>query len=107
MSEVSGIMYRGFENIMIGRAPLDGLVITPRICGMCCTAHLKAAAKALDMICNVTVSDNAKRIRNVTLIMEKLQSDIRHAFFLFMPDFANPCYKASPYLKRLCGDMSR
>jgi hydrogenase large subunit len=31
----AGIMYRGFENILVGRAPLDGLVLTPRICGIC------------------------------------------------------------------------
>ncbi|MCM2359747.1 MAG: nickel-dependent hydrogenase large subunit, partial [Geobacteraceae bacterium] len=31
----SGTMYRGFEKIMQGRGALDGLVITPRICGIC------------------------------------------------------------------------
>ena len=46
----AGTMYRGFENVMAGRSALDGLVITPRICGMCSTAHLTAAAKALDAI---------------------------------------------------------
>ena len=51
----AGTMYRGFENIMLGRAPLDGLVITPRICGICSTSHLYAAAKALDMIYGVGV----------------------------------------------------
>jgi len=43
-----GTMYRGIENLMTGRGPLDSLVITPRICGICTTAHLNAAAKALD-----------------------------------------------------------
>ena len=37
-------MYRGIENLMTGRGPLDSLVITPRICGICTTAHLNAAA---------------------------------------------------------------
>jgi hydrogenase large subunit len=27
-----GIMYRGFETLLLGRAPLDSLVITPRVC---------------------------------------------------------------------------
>ncbi len=31
----TGTMYRGFEGMMTGRKPLDGLVITPRICGIC------------------------------------------------------------------------
>ncbi len=86
----AGIMYRGFENILVGRAALDGLVITPRICGICTTAHLYAAAKALDMLYNVQPPDNAIKIRNSTLMVEHIQSDMRHAFLLFMADFTNP-----------------
>lgn len=89
----SGTMYRGFENIMVGRAPLDGLVITPRICGICSTAHLTAAAQALDAIAGIGVSDDAQRIRNLALMVEHIQSDMRHAFLLFMPDLANPIYR--------------
>jgi Ni,Fe-hydrogenase I large subunit len=89
----AGIMYRGFENLLVGRAALDGLVLTPRICGICTTSHLKAAAKALDMIYNVRLPDNAIRIRNVTLIAEKVQNDFRHAFMLFMVDFTNSAYQ--------------
>ncbi len=59
----SGTMYRGFENIMIGREPLDGLVITPRICGICSTSHLYAAASALDMLFNVDVPRQATWIK--------------------------------------------
>lgn len=92
----AGTMYRGFENLLLGRAILDGLVITPRICGICSTSHLKAAAKALDMFFNVKVPDNAKRIRNVTLMAEQIQNDFRHAFLLFMADFSNPVYEKHP-----------
>ncbi len=89
----AGMMYRGFENLLIGRALLDGLVLTPRICGICSTSHLKAAARALDMFFRVKIPDNAVRIRNITLIAEKIQNDIRHAFMLFMADFTNPAYQ--------------
>ncbi|MGD8942900.1 MAG: nickel-dependent hydrogenase large subunit, partial [Desulfobacterales bacterium] len=89
----AGIMYRGFENLLIGRAVLDGLVLTPRICGICSTSHLNAAAKALDMFFNVEIPNNAVRIRNITLIAEKIQNDIRHAFMLFMADFTNRAYQ--------------
>jgi len=88
-----GSMYRGFENIMIGRSALDGLVITPRVCGICSTAHLKAAAKALDHIFEVRVPDSAKRIRNLALGVEKLQNDMRHGFLIFMSDFAGKGYR--------------
>jgi len=87
-----GTMYRGFENLLKGRAPLDGLVITPRICGICTTAHLKAAVKALDMMAGVRVPDDALRVRNLTLMAEQLQNDMRHTFLLFTPDFASPAY---------------
>ena len=88
----AGTMYRGFENLLVGRAALDGLVITPRICGICSTSHLKAAAKALDQFFGVQVPGNAKRIRNITLMVEHLQNDVRQAFVMFAADFVNPAY---------------
>jgi Ni,Fe-hydrogenase I large subunit len=91
-----GTMYRGIENLMTGRGPMDSLVITPRICGICTTAQLNAAAKALDMAYSVKVPDNARRLRNVTLMVEQLQNDIRHAVFLFMPDLTHPRYADQP-----------
>ncbi len=98
-----GTLYRGFENLLIGRRPMDALVIAPRVCGICSTAHLKAAAKALDMVYRAGVPDNAIRIRNVTLMVELLQNDIRHAFLLFMPDFLNPAYRSQPLHEEAAG----
>jgi len=86
-------MYRGFENIMIDRAPLDGLVITPRICGICTTAYLNAAVKALDMLYGAKIPANAMRIRIITLLVEQLQNDFRHSALLFMPDFTSLAYQ--------------
>ena len=94
-----GTMYRGFENLLRGRAPLDGLVITPRVCGICSTSHLKAATKALDMIFKVHVPDDAIRVRNITLMAEQLQNDLRHTFLLFMPDFARSAYKGRSFFE--------
>lgn len=92
-----GTMYRGFENLLEGRGPLDSLVITPRICGICTTAHLNAAAAALDMAFEVKVPPNAQRLRNVTLLVEQIQNDIRHAIFLFFTDFTHPTYASRPW----------
>lgn len=89
----SGIMFRGMEKMLIGRDALDGLVITPRICGICSITHLTASVRALDMICGTIVPDNAKRVRNLTLMVEHIQSDMRHGFLMFMVDFVNPAYK--------------
>jgi len=94
----SGTMYRGFEQIMVGRGPLDGLVITPRICGICGTSHLTAASRALDMIADVAPPPDAVRIRNVALMAEHVQSDMRQSFLMFAVDFVNPAYeKLEPY----------
>lgn len=89
-------MYRGFENLLVGRGALDGLVITPRVCGICSTTHLMAAAKALDHVAGVTPPDNALRLRNVTLMVENCQSDVRQSLLMFLPDFATPGYAAHP-----------
>ncbi len=92
----AGTMYRGFENILRNRAALDSLVITPRICGICSTAHLLAAAKALDAISGVEVPANAIRMRNIALMAELLQSDIRQTFLMFTPDLINDIYSDKP-----------
>lgn len=85
----SGIMYRGFETMMMGRGCLDGLVITPRICGICSLTHLTAAARALDTIAGVNVPDNALYLRNIALMAEIIQSDLRQAILMYMVDFTN------------------
>ena len=88
-----GTLYRGFENILIGRDPLDSLVITPRVCGICSVSHLTAAVKALEDAYNITPPLNAVRFRNLSLIAESLQSDLRQVFLMFMNDFTNEYYK--------------
>jgi hydrogenase large subunit len=95
VSEVrsTGTMYRGFEKILVGRSALDGLVITPRICGICSTGHLAAASQALDMIADVVPPPDAVRMRNMALMTEQNQSDMRHTFLMFAADFVNPIYK--------------
>lgn len=85
-----GTMYRGFEDMMTGRGVLDGLVITPRICGICSLSHLTAAVKALDTIVGVTLPDNAIFLSNLALMAESVQSDMRQSFLMYMVDFANP-----------------
>jgi hydrogenase large subunit len=85
----TGTMFRGFEEMMRGRSALDGLVVTPRICGICSLTHLTAAAEALEAIAGITPPDNARRLRNLALMVETMQSDIRQAVLMFMVDFAN------------------
>jgi hydrogenase large subunit len=97
-----GTMYRGFERMLIGRGLLDGLVITPRVCGICSTAHLTAASRALDMIFRAQVPPNATRVRNICLMAEIIQSDMRQSFIMFAPDLANPAFGHHPLYQEAC-----
>jgi hydrogenase large subunit len=93
-----GTLYRGFEQIMVGRTPRDALVVTPRVCGICGTAHLYAAALALEQAWQLPVPANATRIRNLCLLAEGIQSDLRQSFLYFTPDFCVPRYQNHPLL---------
>jgi len=88
-----GTLYRGFENILVGKEPMDALVITPRVCGICSISHLNAAVKAIENANDIKPPHQAVRLRNISLICENLQSDMRQTFLMFMPDFANEYYK--------------
>ena len=87
-----GTLFRGFEQLLIGRAPKDGLVITPRVCGICGTAHLYAAALALERLASLPVTPHATLVRNLCLMAENVQSDLRQSFLFFTPDFVHPRY---------------
>lgn len=91
-----GTLYRGFEQILVGRAPRDALVITPRVCGICGTAHLYAAVRALEQLGGIRPSSHAAHIRNLCLMAENLQSDLRQTFLFFTPDFCHQDYAGHP-----------
>lgn len=94
-----GTLYRGFEQILIGRAPMDALVITPRVCGICGTAHLYAGVQALEQLGKVVPPEHAVLIRNLCLMTENVQSDLRQTFLFFTPDLCHPRYQTQPLAK--------
>src|SRR5512139_1341889 len=73
-ARASGTLFRGFENILIGRDPRDSQHITQRICGVCPVSHSMAAVIALDAACGVTVNDNARILRNLVMGANLLDS---------------------------------
>ena len=98
-----GSMYRGYEQVLVGREPTDALVFGPRICGICSTSHLYAATLALEDAGQIPVAPNATRIRNLCLMAEAVMNDARHTFLMFAPDFCNPAYKRHPLYETLLG----
>lgn len=86
-AQSSGMMFRGFENILIGKDPRDAAHITQRICGVCPTPHAMAAAKALEAAAGLVVLKNARLIRNLILGADHLHSHILHFYHLALPSF--------------------
>jgi hypothetical protein len=52
-------MFRGFEIILRGKDPQAGLIMTPRICGICGGSHLYKACYALDTAWKTCMPPNA------------------------------------------------
>ncbi len=89
-SRVKFFSYRGMEEIIKGRYPLDALVLTPRVCGICGHAQLMATVHALEDVyrdCGVKLelSDKAKKLRDLTLDCEIIQNHLKWYFFIILP----------------------
>lgn len=78
---------RGFERFAIGRPAEDMPQITPRICGVCPTAHHMAAAKALDDLYKVDPPPAAKKVRELLYNIFFIEDHALHFYFLAGPDF--------------------
>ena len=88
-------MFRGFEIILRGKDPQAGLVVTPRICGICGGSHLYKSCYALDTAWATHVPPNATRVRNIAQACETLQSIPRYFYALFAIDLVNKNYAKS------------
>ncbi|MDY6920776.1 MAG: nickel-dependent hydrogenase large subunit [Pseudomonadota bacterium] len=98
---VNSPLFRGFELILQGKAPMDALVYTPRICGICSVAQSVAAAGALAEYLQVTPTDNGRIATNLTLACENLADHLTHFYLFFMPDFARPGYQSEPWFEAI------
>ena len=94
---VNSPLYRGFEQILQGKAPEDALVIVPRICGICSVAQSAAATAALADVMGLTPAENGRLASNLVLACENLADHLTHFYLFFMPDFARPAYAAKPW----------
>ncbi|NEX19051.1 nickel-dependent hydrogenase large subunit [Thiorhodococcus mannitoliphagus] len=90
-------LYRGFEQIMLGRDPLDSLVIVPRICGICSVSQSMAAVHALREAQGIQMPPNGELATNLMLACENLADHLTHFYLFFMPDFARPIYAQEPW----------
>ncbi len=89
-------MFRGFEIILKGKDPQAGLIVTPRICGICGGSHLYKAVYALDTAWKTHVPKNGTLVRNIAQACETLQSIPRWFYALFAIDLTNKNYAKLP-----------
>jgi Ni,Fe-hydrogenase I large subunit len=94
---VNSPLYRGFEQILPGKAPADALVYAPRICGICSVSQSLAAANALAMAQGLTPPDNGAHLQNLILAAENVADHLTHFYMFFMPDFAQSVYAGEPW----------
>ena len=78
---------RGFEQFAVGRPVEEMPRITPRICGVCPTAHHMAATKAVDAVFGVSPTATARKLRELIYNAFFFEDHILHFFFLGGPDF--------------------
>ncbi len=96
-AHVNAPMYRGFEQILRGKAPHDAMVVVPRICGICSVSQSVAAARALAALGGIEVPPNGQHATNVILATENLADHLTHFYLFFMPDFTRAAYAARPW----------
>lgn len=101
-AQVTATMYRGFEQILPGREPLDALVIVPRICGICSVSQSVAAARALADVAGVQPPPNGLHATNLMLACENLADHLSHFYLFFAPDFTRPVYADRPWYAAAC-----
>jgi len=94
-AQVNATMYRGFEQILQGKAPHDALVFVPRICGICSVSQSVAAARALADLGGIGMPPNGQHATNLILATENLADHLTHFYLFFMPDFARPRTRTS------------
>jgi hydrogenase large subunit len=100
---VTAPMYRGFEQMLPGRAPMDALTIVPRICGICSLSQSVAAARALAALAGAEPPPNGVVAVNLMSAVENLADHVTHFYLFFMPDFARSAYSG----RRWCVEAVR
>jgi F420-non-reducing hydrogenase large subunit len=78
---------RGFEQFAVGRPVEEMPRITPRICGVCPTAHHMASTKAVDAVFHIEPTPTARKLRELIYNAFFMEDHTLHFFFLGGPDF--------------------
>ena len=97
-ASIDFLNFRGFEYILENKPILDALVYTPRICGICGQAHLLATVNAIENLYKnsgyeLEITNKAKILRELGLIIEIIDSHIKWFYMFIMPDIVKQSKK--------------
>ena len=87
---VSGGCFRGMELVVQNRTPEDAAQIVERICGVCPVSHAHASSIAGDKAYGITISNNARIVRNLLEGAQFLHSHILWLYNLAALDYVTP-----------------
>ena len=85
----SGQMWRGVEQILVGRDPRDAWSITQRICGVCTTVHAITSVRAIENALKMEAPLNAQYIRNLIITAHAIHDHIVHFYHLSALDWVD------------------
>ncbi|MGG1629833.1 nickel-dependent hydrogenase large subunit [Rossellomorea sp. NRS-1567] len=85
--KTKGNLFRGFEQMLVGRSPFDAVYFTQRICGICSAAHSMASSLALEDALNIEPMEQGRYLRDIIHCCEFLQNHIRHFYQYTVPDY--------------------
>ncbi|HEY5556884.1 nickel-dependent hydrogenase large subunit [Acetobacterium sp.] len=86
-AEATGNLYRGFENMLVGRNPGDAAFLTQRICGVCPVSHAIASSKATEQAGNFTPNLQGLLLRDLIQGANFIASNILHFYQLALLDY--------------------
>jgi hydrogenase large subunit len=96
-ARVSASLYRGFEQLLLGRPAEDALVVAPRVCGICSVSQSLAVVAALRAAQGLEPARNGLLATNIAHAAENIADHLTHFYIFFMPDFARASYAGRPW----------
>ncbi len=78
---------RFFEALLRGRQFTEAPDITARICGICPIAYIASSCNAMEAVCGIELSEQARLLRRLVYCGEWIESHVLHMAMLHAPDF--------------------
>src|ERR1035441_4887805 len=78
----SGTMWRGIENVILGRDPREAWLFAQRICGVCTTVHALASVRAVEDALAITPPLAASLMRDLIALSQIIHDHTIHFYQL-------------------------